>query len=101
MGTSGEYSDRDEWTIKAYRSEERAQNHVNKANEFARSWRVENQYDFERDYAGWNPHDPENRSPNHEPDYFLQSVEYDGRASAGHRAQNRRGKDEESQQLTR
>lgn len=36
MGTSGEYSDRDEWPVKAYIDEEKAKTHVVKASERAR-----------------------------------------------------------------
>lgn len=81
IGTSGEYSDRDEWLVKAYQSGTKAEEHVRQANEFAQNWRSEHCYPYLRDYSedltGWNPHDPENEDPQDEPGYFLQSVELD------------------------
>lgn len=67
FGKTGEYSDRSEWPVCAYSSEDDAKTHVTKAQEYSDAWRARTQQDDwldidfeeqERALKAANPMDP-------------------------------------------
>ena len=60
MGTTGEYSGRDEWPVAAYLEEEIAQWHVRLVSTWARQWetKYQSEYEVEDPPDGWCPLDP-------------------------------------------
>lgn len=74
MGTTGEYSDRNEWAVKAYLDESLAQEHVNNAERRAAEIYAtrENRYRVEK---GVNEFDPKMGMDYTGTHYYLMSVE--------------------------
>ena len=58
FGTTGEYSDRDEWAVISYLDEERAKDHVVRAIEKAKEWEVKRNEKYTNPPEGWNEYDP-------------------------------------------
>ena len=58
FGTTGEYSDRDEWPVISYLDEEMAKEHVIRATEKAKEWEVKRKETYADPPEGWNKHDP-------------------------------------------
>lgn len=62
IGVTGEYSDRTEWLVVAYKTKSLAKEHVIKATEFARKWEVQVESEDKFSYQIWkkeeNPLDP-------------------------------------------
>jgi hypothetical protein len=57
QGSTGEYSDHIEWIVCAYKDEKKAQEHVVKASEAARQYKIE--YHKSRITPETNPYDPQ------------------------------------------
>lgn len=58
FGVTGEYSDRDEWTVISYLDEDMAKDHVIRAKEKAKEWEVLRKDRYTAPPEGWNEHDP-------------------------------------------
>jgi hypothetical protein len=74
MGTTGEYSDRDEWPVCGYSNEENAKQHVKEATRVAKHIEStrENRYSIPH---GSNPYDPNMCMDYTGTDYFYHEVE--------------------------
>jgi hypothetical protein len=59
FGSTGEYSDRNEWSVISYLDEERAKDHVVRASEKANEWEVVRKNKFTNPPEKWNEYDPE------------------------------------------
>lgn len=86
FGTTGEYSDRSEWPVKAYLDEVRAQEHVEAASADAREFMATSHGEH---YSVWGmtkeelaerfPHDPNFSCDYTGTKYYLETVELDER----------------------
>jgi hypothetical protein len=80
-GTSGDYSDRDEWPVCAYEDEALAQQHAIKATEGARVGyeavrQLREDWDGVVDYpTGSNPYDPHENAADYGTSYFIATCE--------------------------
>ena len=57
IGTTGEYSDRNEWPVISYLDEERAKDHVVRATEKATEWKVIRKETYADPPEGWSEYD--------------------------------------------
>lgn len=58
FGSTGEYSDREEWAVTSYLEEEIAKDHVVRATERAKEFEVIRKDMYTDPPEGWNEHDP-------------------------------------------
>jgi hypothetical protein len=95
MGTTGEYSDRGEWPVRAYFDEGLAQAHVANATEAARVFYAErNAKPHNPDYrvpTGANPYDPDMAMDYTGTTYYLLTVQLE-EAGAGSRSPRKGGR---------
>lgn len=76
MGTTGEYSGRNEWPVKAYRDSRLAESHVTNATELAKI--IEVQYlRYDDTPLDTNPYDPHMQMRYTGTSYFIMEVELD------------------------
>jgi hypothetical protein len=59
FGTTGEYSDYQEWPVISYLDEKKAQVHVVEATKRAKEWEVKRKASYEKPRKGWNKFDPD------------------------------------------
>jgi len=78
IGTTGEYGDRQEWLVGAYRSEILAQRCVNMATQEAKAWEATREGQFDDPPEGYSIWDPKMRM-----DYSGTTYRYEAIAERG------------------